>query len=220
MKRYITLVVLIAPVWLSLQQIADVNYNPPIDHPEYETGKGPVIFIDEGYNNFHTKEGRYKAFSNLLERDGYQVKEYTGKFNEKDLSEGKILVISNALHKSNVRNWYLPVASAFSTTEIEIIKQWVFAGGSLFLIADHMPMAGAAGELAAAFGFEFTNGFAMDTTNRGPAYFSRKEETLIHNTITAGRDSTERVDQIATFTGQAFRIPADAEPIWYSMTTT
>ncbi len=213
MKKSIILLLFIVPGWLYSQQIADENYNPPIDHPEYESGIGPVIYIDEGHYNFHTKEGRYKAFANLLERDGYQVKAYEGIFDKKHLAEGKILVISNALNKKNERNWYLPVPSAFTKAEIEEVRQWVFEGGSLFLIADHMPMAGAAKELAAAFEFEFTNGFAMDTLNRGPAFFNRKEETLIDNVVTNGRDSTERVDQIATFTGQAFRIPADAEPI-------
>jgi hypothetical protein len=117
------------------------------------------------------------------------------------------------LHEGNVSNWYIPVFSAFTKAEIEVVRQWVYDGGSLFLIADHMPMAGAALELADAFGFEFTNGFAMDTMNRGPAFFNRKEGTLIGNVITSGRDATERVEQIATFTGQAFRIPADAAPI-------
>ncbi len=213
MKTLLILIILILPNWLFSQQVADTSYHPIIENPEYESGKGSVIFIDQGHHNFHTKEGRYKAFSNLLERDGYQVKAYKERFNKKQLAEGKILVISNALHQRNVRNWYLPIPSAFTKEEIEFIRQWVYDGGSLFLIADHMPMAGAAKELAAAFDFEFTNGFAMDTLNRGPAFFNRKEETLIGNVITNGRDSTERVNQIATFTGQAFRIPADAKPV-------
>ncbi len=213
MKKLLILLLLIAPGMLFSQQIADTSYHPEIENPEYEPGKGPVVFIDEGHHNFHTKEGRYKAFSNLLERDGYTVKEYKGQFNEKKLSEGKILVISNALHRTNVRKWYLPVSSAFTEAEIEVVRQWVSDGGSLFLIADHMPMAGAAKELADAFNFEFTNGFAMDTLNQGAIFFSRKEETLVDNIITNGRNDKERVDQIATFTGQAFKIPGDAQSI-------
>ena len=45
--------------------------------------------------------------------------------------------------------------------EIKAVKKWVNDGGSLFLIADHMPCAGAAKDLAAEFGFEFTNGFVL-----------------------------------------------------------
>ena len=38
-------------------------------------------------------------------------------------------------------------------------------------------------------------------------------ETLITGPITKGREESESVSQIATFTGQAFRIPEDASPI-------
>ncbi len=213
MKKLLILLVLIVPGMLFSQQIADTSYHPEIENPEYEPGKGPVVFIDEGHHNFHTKEGRYKAFSNLLERDGYRVMAYKGQLSEVHLREGKILVISNALHRRNIRAWHNPVSSAFTEAEIEVARQWVSDGGSMFLIADHMPFAGAAKDLAAAFGFEFTNGFAMDTLNRGPALFYRKDKTLVSNVITNGRNATDRVDQIATFTGQVFRIPADAESI-------
>ncbi|MCA0931335.1 DUF4350 domain-containing protein [Lutimonas saemankumensis] len=195
------------------QQVADTTYHPKIYDPLYETGKGPVVFIDEGHHNFHTKNGRYKAFANLLERDGYKVKAYQGNFDKQLLSEGNILVISNALNEINVNNWDLPNPSAFSESEIEVVTEWVRSGGSLFLIADHMPMAGAASDLALEFGFEFTNGFVFDTINRGPAYFNLKEKTLTKSVITKGRSSEESVAQIVTFTGQAFKIPDDATPV-------
>ena len=76
-----------------------------------------------------------------------------------------------------------------------------------------MPMSGAAADLAMEFGFEFTNGFAFDTIKRGPDYFNLKEGTLHKSIITKGRDATESVEQIATFTGQAFKIPKDAHSI-------
>lgn len=213
MKKLILLLIMILPGWLFSQQVADNNYNPSIQNPVYEAGKGSVVFIDEGHHNFHTKNGRYKAFSNLLIRDGYNVMEYKGEFTKKELSKGKILVISNALNKINVEDWYLPNPSAFTRSEIEVVRKWVYNGGSLFLIADHMPMAGAAKDLAAEFGFEFTNGFVFDSINRGPAFFSLKEESLIESIITKGRNTSESVQQIASFTGQAFKIPDDATPI-------
>jgi uncharacterized protein (DUF2249 family) len=195
------------------QQVADTGYHPVIHHPAYKSGKGPVVFIDEGHHNFHTKEGRYKAFSNLVERDGYVVKGYPGEFARTELTEGKILVISNALNEKNVQDWTLPNPSAFTGSEVEVIRQWVSEGGSLFLIADHMPMAGAARDLAAAFEFEFTNGFVFDTASRGPAFFKIQDGTLVESRITKGRNDHERVGQIVTFTGQAFKIPGDATPI-------
>jgi len=214
MKKIILIIIAsIAFSGLYAQQIADTTYNPPIHNPEYDLGKGPVVFIDEGHHNFHTKNGRYKAFSNLLERDGYGVKKYIGTFTKKKLAKGKILVISNALNKINVNDWFLPNPSAFTKAEIEVVTQWVFEGGSLFLIADHMPLAGASQELASAFNFEFTNGFVFDTISQGPAYFNTKEGTLIESIITKGRETNENIEQIATFTGQGFKIPADAYPI-------
>lgn len=198
---------------LTAQQVPDTLYNPTIENPMYKSGEGPVVFIDEGHQNFHTKDGRYKSFSNLLERDGYQVQAYNGNFNTLELSKGKILVISNALNEINVKNWVLPTPSAFTKVEIETVKQWVKSGGSLFLIADHMPMAGAAKELALEFEFEFTNGYAFDTIQRGPAYFNLKDKTLNESVITKGRNIDEEVQQIVSFTGQAFKIPNDATSI-------
>lgn len=195
------------------QQVSDTGFSPEIKNPAYESGKGSSVFIDEGHHNFHTKDGRYKAFSTLLEKDGYKVLAYKGVFNKTELAKGKILVISNALNERNVGDWSLPNPSAFTKEEIQTVKKWVSEGGSLFLIADHMPMAGAATDLAKEFGFEFTNGFALDSLQRGPSIFNLKGKTLHKSSITLGRNTNESVDQIASFTGQGFKIPSDATPI-------
>jgi hypothetical protein len=195
------------------QQVADSAYSPVIAHPEYSLGNGPVVLIDEGHNNFHTAGNRYLPFARLLTRDGYNVGGYTGEFESERLKKVKILVIANALNAINTENWYLPTPSAFSAVEISVLREWVNSGGSLFLIADHMPMGGAAKELANAFGFIFTNGFAMDTSSAGPAFFYRNDNTLLSNTITNGRSDEELVNKIVSFTGQGFRIPDKATSI-------
>ncbi|MFC1760349.1 hypothetical protein ACFLZD_02375, partial [Candidatus Neomarinimicrobiota bacterium] len=123
----------------------------------------------------------------------------------------------NALNE-NVEDWVIPNPSAFTKSEIDEVRQWVFEGGNLFLIADHMPIADASKALAKAFEFEFTNGFVFDSrtewnVSRDPAIFNLEEKTLIESIITNGRDSTESVKQIASFTGQGFKIPGDATPI-------
>jgi hypothetical protein len=214
-NRFVSVLILVFALQIKLfsQQVSDTTFVPEINKPEYGFEKGPVIFIDEYHNNFHTKNGRYRAFSKLLERDGYIVNEYKDEFEEAKLSGGKILVIANALNDTNVDNWALPTPSAFTKEEIEIVKKWVMDGGSLFLIADHMPFAGASMELASAFGFEFTNGFAFDKNSRGPSFFALKDGTLKENLITRGRDTSENVQNVVTFTGQAFKIPEDAKPI-------
>jgi hypothetical protein len=198
---------------LLAQQIADTTFNPVIPRPEYARGKGPVVAIDEGHYNFHTAGGRYLPFARLLRADGYVVKEYPGQFKKTELKNVRILLIANALNQINTENWFLPTPSAFSTKEITVVRKWVEAGGSLFLIADHMPMGGAAADLAAAFGFTFTNGFAADTSSPGPAFFNRKDNTLLSCSITNGRNDSETVSKVVTFTGQAFKIPAEATSV-------
>jgi len=217
MKTLFCTIFTILPYLLLSQQVADTTYNPIIHNPAYELGKGSIIFIDEGHYNLNTKNGRYKSFSDLLERDGYNVISYKNVFTENELSKGEILVISNALNEY-VEDWIIPNPSAFAKSEIDEIIQWVYKGGSLFLIADHMPIADASKDLANAFGFEFTNGFVFDSrtewrVSRKPAIFKLKDKTLNESIITKGRDSTESVEQIASFTGQGFKIPGDAIPI-------
>lgn len=184
MKTWLLCIFLIFPLLSFSQQVADTSYHPVIQYPMYAKEKGSVVFIDEGHNNFHTKNGRYTSFSNLLESDGYNVTSYTGDFRKSELSMGKILVIANALNERNVQDWFLPNPSAFTRVEIEIVEQWVRDGGSLFLIADHMPFGGASKDLAAEFGFEFTNGFVFEGNNQGPAYFNLKEGGLTESIIT------------------------------------
>ena len=215
MKRIIATIFFAAVMFAftAAQQVPDTAYRPVIDHPAYATGKGPVVFIDEGHNNFHTRGDRYMPFALLLERDGYITEGYTGQFDAEKLRKSRIMVISNALHESNVTRWYKPVLPAFTPVETETVRKWVEQGGSLFLIADHMPMGGAAAELAAAFGFGFTDGFAADTSRPGPALFCRADGTLADNIITRGQGSDATVDSIYSFTGQAFTIPEKSTPV-------
>jgi len=83
----------------------------------------------------------------------------------------------------NTQDWTLPTPSAFNENEINNIVEWVRDGGSLFLIADHMPFPGAAQELARAFGVEMNNGFAFDSTGSGTQLFIHEDETLKDNFI-------------------------------------
>lgn len=128
------------------QQQGDPNFKPGIEDPAFPEGEGPVVLIDENHQNFHTSEGRYQPFAHLLRRDGYEVKSLESSITMDALKEADILVISNALSKSNVDNWKLPTPSAFTDQEIQTLQGWVKNGGSLLLIADHMPFPGAVGE--------------------------------------------------------------------------
>lgn len=159
-------------------------------------------------------DGRYKPFADLLTKDGYIIKPLKDTIGINTLAEVDILVISNPLSNRNTQDWTLPTPSAFTEDEINNIANWVKGGGSLFLIADHMPFPGAADKLSAAFGFELNNGFAYDTvTKGGPDLFTLKDQTLRASFITEGRSIHEKVDSIYSFTGEAFQIPVNATPV-------
>jgi len=208
------LICLLAPGTVLAQQVADSSYNPVIAMPAYESGTGPTVLIDEAHHNFHTAGGRYLSFANLLRRDGYIVLPSTEAFTRDALADADILVISNALAEENVEDWSLPTHSAFDSSEIAAVRDWVADGGALMLIADHMPMPGAALELAAAFGVHFSDGFAWDTERGvGTLVFRRSDGSLVDHPITGGRNADEMVDSVVTFAGQAFRIVVEAEPL-------
>lgn len=201
---------------ISAQQVADTSYKPRIEKPVYPPMRGSVVMVDEAHYNFHTTEGRYQPFAELLRRDGYIVKPLRSPFNREVLESGKVLVIANALAERNGKNgdWSLPTPSAFSDEEITAVVNWVKGGGSLLLIADHMPFPGAAEKLAAAFGVRFSNGFARDQRAPGePIIFRRSDGSLKDHAITRGRTAAERVDSVATFTGSAFQAGDDAKPL-------
>jgi hypothetical protein len=195
------------------QQRADTTFQPVVENPAYPAGAGPIVLIDAAHHNFHTLDGRYQAFARVLQRDGYVVRSSEVPFDSAALVGAAILVISNALSERNLEDWSLPTPSAFTAEEIRAVRDWVFGGGSLWLIADHMPMPGAASDLAAAFGFQFNNGFAFDTTSRDVTIFRRNDGSLRVHPITGGRHSGERVDSIRTFTGQAFEVTGSVEPL-------
>lgn len=197
------------------QEITDTSFSFPIHQAAYQRGTGPLVLIDQAHNNFHTRNGRFSAFSKLLEQDGYVVQALLSLILDTGiLKDCRILVIANALHPSNIGKWVLPTPSAFTKEEIDIIKGWVRSGGTLLLIADHMPFAGAAFKLGKAFGFEYINGFAFfNQQTWPPMVFIADSLTLPLSPIAKGNHDYERVDRVATFTGSAFYAPDVATPV-------
>jgi hypothetical protein len=204
-------------------QRPDKSFDPTISDPSYEAGTGPLVCLDESHNNFHTLENRFWAFGELLRRDGYVVESSREKFSAAVLEPCRILVISNAqLENDEWGEYPYPTPSAFTNAEIVAVGTWVDEGGALLLIADHMPLAGAASELASAFGVEFYDGFAIagfhDAASRDAAFgiptiFSTDTHTLLPHPITEGRTEKESVTSIRSFTGQAFQAPESAQPL-------
>jgi hypothetical protein len=199
---------------IEAQQIADTAFRPPIAKSEYAEGRGPVVLVDEAHFNFHTAGGRYQPFAEFLRRDGYVIKASTEKFSSTALKSGRILVIANALAERNKTDWSLPTPSAFTDDEVKAVQNWVKEGGSLLLIVDHMPFPGAAENLAGAFGIRFSNGYAVIEKATEPFVFKLADASLKPHPITSGRNATEKIDAVATFTGSAFQIAGNAQPLF------
>ena len=210
--RLIAALFLLCPV-VCAQQVSDPDFKPAIARPAYKEGRGPLVLIDEAHNNFHTASGRYQPFAELLRRDGYRVEPNAAPFSKESLKKAKVLVVSNAIAAQNVNNWTLPTPSAFTDEEVAAVREWVRGGGSLLLIADHMPASGAAEKLGAAFGARWNNGFALVKNGPPTLIFKREDGSLKDHAIMRGRAAGERVERVATFTGSAFQIGGGAEPL-------
>lgn len=192
------------------QQVADSMFIYRAAAPAYPTGTGPVVALDHAHHNFHRIDGRYMAFARVLEADGYAMRANEAPFTAESLSGTRILVIANAL--GNDGPWVLPTAPAFTKEEVAAVEKWVRQGGSLFLIADHMPFGGAAARLGRAFGFNWVNGYAMRDDGAAER-FSRQQGTLAEHPITSGASKQEHVNNITVFTGSAFLPPPHATRI-------
>ncbi|WKV12477.1 hypothetical protein [Marivirga harenae] len=203
--KYLLLIFLALNFKLYAQQQPDMDFPISIENPKYGVDKTALIGIDASHHNLHQLKTNFAPFAKLMCADGYNpisIEEIT----KQSLDPLNIFVISNALHSTNVGNWSRPIANAFSENEIDMLESWVENGGSLLVIADHMPFAGAANELAKKFGFSYEDGFVMKSGRSSwpPETYSKKAANLFETPITKG------IDSIAAFTGSALMAPSDA----------
>ena len=197
-----------APVFA--QQQADLEFNILVENL-VEKKEGPRVMFDEAHHNFHTTEGRYKPFVDLMMNDGYRVIRNRQSFSKSRLESYKILVIANALGAEEDDDAGAD-DSALNDDEITAVHDWVKNGGSLLLIADHAPFGGAAAALANRFGVDMSKGYTFDTENSvtgSPTQliFSRENKLLGSHPITEGRNEDERIKLVRSFTGQSLKGP-------------
>jgi hypothetical protein len=207
LMKALTRIIALVAMPIAAQQMADPNFKPKIENPTYARAH-PVVAIDEAHSNFHTVNGRYKPFADLLRADGYNVTSSTQVFGKNSLKGIDILVIANAISKAATEQGS---PSAFTADECDAVRAWVRGGGSLLLIADHTPYGGAAEKLGQSFGVEMGKGYAFDLKNsdRGPTtlVYSRENGLLGEHPITQG------VNRVVAFTGQSLTVPAGATPL-------
>ncbi len=196
-------------------QRADPNFDTKVARPAY-AATHPRVLFDEAHNNFHTTDGRYKPFAQVMASDGYTIIPNKERFTRDLLAKGDILLIANALGAAGMGQ---PGASdsAFTEAECDAVRDWVRAGGSLLLITDHAPFGSAAESLAKRFGVEMSKGYTSDPKNseggETSLLFTRENNLLGDHPITRGRDDSERIKRVQTFTGQSLKGPAGSVAI-------
>ena len=197
---------------VAAQQVADPNFDVKVARPAYAK-KQPKVLFDEAHNNFHTADGRYKPFADLIRNDGYVITPNKTPFTLSSLKPFRILVISNALGAPQM-NAPDAAKSAFTDAECDAVRDWVRAGGALLFIADHAPMGAAAESLASRFGVGMSKAYTLDNSNTPPEdnnpgfiVYSRDNKLLGDHPITRGRGAAERVGRVIAFTGQSLKGP-------------
>ena len=189
----------IPKIQLNIQR-ADDSFDASVKNPAYKS-KHPKVLFDEAHQNFHKTTANFKPFADLIRNDGYSVTPNTEKFSAAVLKGYNILIISNA--RANTGE------SAFTDEESDALVDWVKRGGSLFLVADHTPFGGFAEKLSSRFGVDMSKGYADDPQNRDPVIkdllFSRENKLLGEHPITNGRNASERINRVVSFTGQSLK---------------
>ena len=72
-------------------QDVDASFRPRNTERTF-TERRPRIAIDEGHQNFHTSDGRYRPFARLMERDGFRVTAIPGRITPEALRNVDIFV--------------------------------------------------------------------------------------------------------------------------------
>ena len=195
-------------------QLPDSTYDIHVARPAFTT-RHPVLLIDEAHHNFNTSHGLYRVFVKLAEADGFRVVANAKKFSASTLAGNDVLVIANAMGAAGLidPNVQKP---AFTASESDAVRNWVQAGGSLLLVADHTPMGAAASDLARRFGVDMSNGYLADGSmadrKRGAStlLFTRDNAGIGDHPITRGHGDGERVSKVESFTGQSLAGPPES----------
>jgi len=192
-------------------QNVDPAFNAAVSAPAF-TSKHPKVLFDVAHNNTEQPNGRYKPFADLIANDGYKVTANTSPFSKKVLDGYDLLVVVNASGPSAERD-----RSAFSGDECDAVRAWVANGGGLLLICDQAPFSSAAADLAKRFELELTQGFTIDSVHHDKdsgdeteLVFTRENGLLADHPITRGRNQSEQLSRVITYTGTSLRGPAQS----------
>lgn len=187
---------------------SDVDFNANVTRAAYPK-QHPKVLFDEAHNNSDTSGGSYRPFADMITSDGYSVVPNRESLSKSALNGYKVLVIVNASGPKGHRD-----AAAFTELECDAVRDWVSSGGALLLITDHAPFSVAAAQLSKRFGVDLTNGYTIDTVHynkdsddQTELIFSRDDGLISEHSITRGRNESERINRVLTFTGTSLKGP-------------
>ncbi len=199
--------VLAAPA-VARQQMGDPSFRPTVARPAY-VSEGPLIQLDAAHGSVQTIGGRYAGFAALVRADGYHLRTGEQKLDQPGALDGvDVLVISNAVRPAGPDG-----PDAFTQAEIAAVEAWVREGGSLLLAVDHAPYGDANETLGRAFGVGMGKGYAFrlkDGEVTSQMDFATADGTLGDHPILRGRDPSEAIHQVRSFTGQSLSPPPGA----------
>lgn len=201
---------LLLPGGSAAQQVSDPDFDTSVARPAYPQN-GPVVLLDEAHANFHTADGRYRPFAELLRNDGYSVTAGRTPFAREALEGVDVLVIANALPPDGPASG----TPALTDRESDAVRDWVRDGGSLLLIADHTPFGNAVENLSLRFGVTMGKGWVWDFRQSGEdittqLVSSRENGLLGEHPLLRGRDASEEVTTLRAFSGQSLGVPPGA----------
>jgi hypothetical protein len=122
--------------------------------------RGPRVAIDRGHSNDSPADSRFLALADLLTWDGYRVTRSKQSLVPEYLKDTQVLVIGNALPYPAALGRLaealgLAGRAAIAPEEVDAVRDWVRAGGSLLLEANVPKSGQAAATLASALGLAF-----------------------------------------------------------------
>jgi hypothetical protein len=174
------------------------------------------VLFDEAHHNLHTSGGLYKPFVDLITSDGYRVDANRKPFTRYLLDDYQILLIANATGADG--NGPDAANPAMTEGECQAVEGWVKSGGALLLITDHLQYGASSRRLAKRFGVDMSQGQTIDPQNSVPGMpgrliFSRDNELLGEHPILRGRDPSEQVNRVVTYSGQSLQGPRGSIPL-------
>lgn len=214
MKRTLTLVLglLTGAFPARAQQLEDTTWVPRVANPAFAR-RHPLVLVDAAHHDQFTADVQYRGFAELLRADGLTVAPNRQPFTPASLASCAVLVIADASPTPEVMS-AVARGPAFRPAECNAVRDWVREGGALLLIADHAPFASAMDSLATRLGVDMGKGMTVDTRrvdketgNMGCILFTREMGGIGDHAITRGRGRAERVQRVATFTGQSLQGP-------------